>query len=159
MSRRARPAARECYDTETMGEPAPEIRSLIPDRLFFRIGDVAELTGLEPHVLRYWESEFSVLRPRKTSNGQRQYRQKDIETTLEIKRLLYEEGYTIAGARKALRERRRKKKEAKAARQAKPSPRRAPVQTGLFGPTPEEQKAADLAMIKKELREILALLR
>ena len=155
-----------------MGEPAPAIRNLIPDRLFFRIGDVAELTGLEPHVLRYWEQEFSVLRPRKASNGQREYRRKDIETTLEIKRLLYDEGYTIAGARKALRQRRREAKQAPQPQPVAPTPppppaieaaekparRRRPMQTGLFGPTPEEQKEADLAMIKKELREILTLL-
>ena len=77
----------------------------IPDRLFFRIGDVSELAGVESYVLRFWETEFSMLAPKKTGNGQRQYRRKDVETVLEIKRLLYDEGYTIAGARKALRQR------------------------------------------------------
>ena len=77
----------------------------IPDRLFFRIGDVGQIAGVEAHVLRFWESEFPALKPRKTPSGQRQYRRKDVETVLRIKQLLYEEGYTIAGARKALRSR------------------------------------------------------
>jgi len=76
----------------------------IPNRLFFRIGDVSELSGVEPYVLRFWEGEFPTLSPKKTSSGQRQYRRKDVETILEIKRLLYDERYTIAGARRRLRE-------------------------------------------------------
>ena len=75
----------------------PEQPRQIPDRLFFRIGDVAEVTGVEAYVLRYWETEFPALKPKKTSNGQRQYRRKDVELVLEIKRLLYDDGYTIAG--------------------------------------------------------------
>lgn len=80
-------------------------RPQIPDRLFFRIGEVTEIAGVEAHVLRFWESEFSMLSPRKTPSGQRQYRRKDVETILTIKQLLYERKYTIAGARQALRER------------------------------------------------------
>ncbi len=76
---------------------------VIPDRVFFRIGDVSQIAGVETHVLRFWESEFPTLNPRKTKSGQRQYRRKDVATVLKIKRLLYEDGYTIAGARKALR--------------------------------------------------------
>ena len=79
---------------------------VIPDRMFFRIGDVSALVGVESHVLRFWESEFPSLTPRKTNSGQRQYRRKDVETVIAIKRLLYEEGYTIAGARRALRSKR-----------------------------------------------------
>ena len=79
---------------------------VIPDRMFFRIGDVSALVGVESHVLRFWESEFPSLAPRKTNSGQRQYRRKDVETVIAIKRLLYEEGYTIAGARRALRSKR-----------------------------------------------------
>ena len=75
----------------------------IPDRMFFKIGDVSEIAGVETHVLRFWESEFPTLRPRKTSSGQRQYRRKDVETVLSIKELLYQDGYTIAGARRVLR--------------------------------------------------------
>jgi len=76
----------------------------IPDKLYFRIGEVAELTGIKPHVLRYWESEFGAFRPVKNSSRQRLYRRKDIELVLRIKDLLYNQGFTIAGARKALRE-------------------------------------------------------
>ena len=79
---------------------------VIPDRMFFRIGDVSALVGVESHVLRFWESEFPSLAPRKTNSGQRQYRRKDVETVIAIKRLLYDEGYTIAGARRALRSKR-----------------------------------------------------
>ena len=74
--------------------------------MFFRIGDVSELVGVESHVLRFWESEFPSLAPRKTPSGQRQYRRKDVETVIAIKRLLYDEKYTIAGARRALRSKR-----------------------------------------------------
>lgn len=73
----------------------------LPDKLYFRIGEVAELVGVEPHVLRYWESEFKM-RPHRSSSGQRLYRKKDIARFLKIKRLLHAEGFTIAGARKAL---------------------------------------------------------
>ncbi len=75
----------------------------VPDKLAFRIGEVAELVGVEPHVLRYWESEFRV-RPQRSASGQRMYRRKDLAKLLRIKKLLHEEGYTIAGARKALAE-------------------------------------------------------
>lgn len=73
-------------------------------KLFYRIGEVCEICGLEPHVLRYWEGEFSVLNPAKNKSGQRIYRQKDLELVQAIKYLLYEEGYTIAGANRRLRE-------------------------------------------------------
>ncbi len=90
------------------GEGSPDgHHPVIPDRVFFRIGDVSQIAGVEAHVLRFWESEFPTLKPRKTSSGQRQYRRKDVETVLRIRHLLYEEGYTIAGARKALRNRRK----------------------------------------------------
>ena len=73
-----------------------------PKRLYYRIGDVCRIIGVEPHVLRYWETEFTNLAPLKNKAGQRTYRPKDIELILTIRRLLYEEGYTIAGARKQL---------------------------------------------------------
>ncbi len=75
----------------------------VPDKLYFKIGEVARLVGVKPYVLRYWESEFSVLRPGKTRSRHRLYRRKDVETLLEIRRLLYAEGYTIAGAKRRLR--------------------------------------------------------
>jgi len=71
-------------------------------KLFFKIGEVCEITDTQPYVLRYWESEFPALAPAKNSSGQRIYRRKDIETVLRIKQLLYEEGFTIAGAKKRL---------------------------------------------------------
>ena len=74
----------------------------IPKKLYYRIGEVCEILGVEAHVLRYWESEFSRLSPPKNKAGQRTYRPKDIELLLEIRKLLYEEGFTIAGARKRL---------------------------------------------------------
>jgi DNA-binding transcriptional MerR regulator len=74
----------------------------IPNKLFFRIGEVCELTDTQPYVLRYWESEFPSLAPAKNNSGQRIYRRRDIETILRIKTLLYEEGFTIAGAKKKL---------------------------------------------------------
>ncbi len=79
----------------------------IPDKLYFRIGDVARLCSLPAYVLRFWETEFPQLKPNKGGTGQRLYRKRDVEMVLEIKRLLYEEGFTIAGARRLLAEKRR----------------------------------------------------
>ena len=76
----------------------------IPDKLFFRIGDVADLVGVKPYVLRYWESEFPVITPEKTTTGQRVYKKTDVETLLLIKHLLYQERYSIEGARKRIRQ-------------------------------------------------------
>ena len=76
----------------------------IPDKLYFRIGEVSELVGVEPYVLRYWESEFPALTPKKSSSGQRMFRRKDVELLLRIKHLLYDQKFTIEGARKALLE-------------------------------------------------------
>src|SRR6266581_2430128 len=74
----------------------------IPDKLYFRIGEVARLAGIKPYVLRFWESEFPTLGPKKSGTGHRLYRRKDVEQVLEIKQLLYEKRYTIEGARKFL---------------------------------------------------------
>jgi DNA-binding transcriptional MerR regulator len=74
----------------------------IPDKLYFRIGEVSELAQTKPYVLRYWETEFPMLRPVKSPSGHRLYRRQDVETVFEIKRLLYEKGFTIEGARKEL---------------------------------------------------------
>jgi DNA-binding transcriptional MerR regulator len=76
----------------------------IPDKLYFKIGEVAELTGIKPHVLRYWESEFASFRPAKSRSRQRLYRRKDVELVLRLKDLLHNQGFTIAGAKKKLRE-------------------------------------------------------
>jgi DNA-binding transcriptional MerR regulator len=74
------------------------------ERLFYRIGEVSRMTGLRPHVLRYWESEFRVIKPHKAGSLQRLYRKKDLNLILKIKKLLYEEGFTIAGAKKRIRD-------------------------------------------------------
>jgi DNA-binding transcriptional MerR regulator len=73
-----------------------------PERLFYKISEVSAITGLEAYVLRYWESEFPILRPQKSRGGQRIYQKKDIEVILKIKQMLYDKGFTIAGARKVL---------------------------------------------------------
>jgi DNA-binding transcriptional MerR regulator len=76
----------------------------LPDKLYFKIGEVAKLVGVKPYVLRYWETEFSVLRPGKTRSKHRLYRRKDVETLLDIRRLLHQERYTIEGAKRKLRD-------------------------------------------------------
>src|ERR1700743_3688510 len=78
------------------------VATVIPDKLYFRIGEVAKLCKVQAYVLRFWESEFPQLKPNKSGTEQRPYRKRDVETELQIKRLLYEEGYTIAGARQLL---------------------------------------------------------
>lgn len=75
---------------------------MIPEKIYFKIGEVCEIVGVQAHVLRYWETEFSMLSPQKNRSGQRSYRRKDVETALRIKELLYDEMFTIAGARKKL---------------------------------------------------------
>lgn len=82
----------------------------IPDKLYFRIGDVAELLGVKPYVLRYWETEFSIIAPEKGKTGQRVYTKADVETVMLIKHLLYTERYSIEGARKRLKELKREGK-------------------------------------------------
>src|SRR5512139_815002 len=74
----------------------------LPPKLYFRIGEVASLVGVEPHVLRYWEREFKSIRPTKSAKGQRVYSRRDVENLLRVRELLYKEGFTIAGARKRL---------------------------------------------------------
>jgi len=88
--------------------PDPELSSGIksytpfPDKLFYKIGEVSRIVGVEPYVLRYWETEFSFLKPRKNKSGQRVYIKRNVELLLDIKRLLYQERYTIEGVRKRL---------------------------------------------------------
>jgi DNA-binding transcriptional MerR regulator len=120
-------------------QPAPEI----PDKLYFKIGEVSELLAVEPYVLRYWETEFPVLSPKKSGTGHRLYRRKDVELLLRIKHLLYEKRFTIEGARQSLHG------EAKA-----PKPSRVPkrVQGDLFFEDP-------LPDIRRELQDILKLLK
>lgn len=111
----------------------------IPEKLFFKIGEVCELTGVQAHVLRYWESEFPMLAPQKNRAGQRTYRKRDVEMALRIKELLYEDQYTIAGAKKKLSSELRGASKLKvvtpemsAAAQTQPQP--VPVQPQAFAP-------------------------
>jgi DNA-binding transcriptional MerR regulator len=112
---------------------------VIPDKLYFRIGEVARLCRLPAYVLRFWETEFPQLKPVKSSTGQRMYRYKDVENVLHIKKLLYEEGFTIAGARQQIRT------------ETKGEKKQAPL------PFPA-RSASDLKHIRHELREILTML-
>src|SRR5579872_5375983 len=115
----------------------------IPDKLFFRIGEVSEIVGVEPYVLRYWESEFPALAPKKSSSGQRMFRRKDVELLLRIKHLLYDQKFTIEGARKALNS------EAKAPKRTQAQPI---VQEPLFS------QATAIPEIRREVAEIIKLL-
>ena len=94
----------------------------IPEKLYYKIGEVAKFTGIKTHVLRYWETEFSAIKPNKSRSNQRLYRKQDVETILYLKDLLYNQGFTIAGARKKLREKPGKK----AAAAVSKSPQAAP---------------------------------
>ncbi|MDH3622399.1 MAG: MerR family transcriptional regulator [Myxococcales bacterium] len=79
-------------------------RTQLPDKLFFKIGEVANIVGVKPHALRYWETEFHALRPKKTRGAHRQYSRRDVELAMLIRQLLHDEGYTIPGARKRIRD-------------------------------------------------------
>ncbi len=112
---------------------------IIPEKLYFRIGEVARLCRLPAYVLRFWETEFPQLKPVKSSTGQRMYRRREVENVLHIKKLLYEQGYTIAGARQHLRAEIKSDK----TQPALPFPARS---------------AAELKHIRQGLREILSIL-
>ena len=123
----------------------------IPNKLFFKIGEVCEITDTQPYVLRYWESEFPALAPAKNSSGQRIYRRRDIETVLRIKQLLYEEGFTIAGAKKRLESEMQGRVE---------TPQPAPTGNGGGDGAEGEGAGRDDAIktVREGLREILTLL-
>ena len=139
------------------GTPIPGQETTIPDKLYFRIGEVAQLAGVEPYVLRFWESEFPQLAPKKSGSGHRLYRRKEVEMVFEVKRLLYEKRYTIEGARLHFEQSRKKGGAAKTASSAAAArPAEAPMQAMLFGaPAPP----AGLDEIKKEISSILDFLR
>jgi DNA-binding transcriptional MerR regulator len=123
---------------KSVGKQKPD-EIVIPDKLYFRIGEVANLCRLPAYVLRFWESEFSQLKPVKSSTGQRMYRKRDVESVLRIKQLLYEQGFTIAGARQHLRS------------EARPDKTQAAI------PFPSASKS-EIQHIRQGLREILTLL-
>lgn len=122
----------------------------IPDKLYFRIGEVARLAGIKPYVLRFWETEFPALGPRKSGTGHRLYRRKEVELVLEIKRLLYEQRFTIEGARKHLET--RGKAEPEPAQKSR-RPKKA-QQTALFS-----DDSSMLDAVRKELRVLLEMLK
>ena len=148
----------------------------IPEKLFFKIGEVCELAGVQAHVLRYWETEFPMLAPQKNRAGQRTYRRRDVEMALRIKELLYDEQYTIAGAKKKLAHELRggsirhddvpagdkppvrslKRPPSLAARFGSTPPAKSGTSTSS-APLTSDQKSA-LRQIAKELREILRML-
>ncbi|MGB6131396.1 MAG: MerR family transcriptional regulator [Acidobacteriaceae bacterium] len=116
---------------------------VIPDKLYFRIGDVAKLCGVEAYVLRFWESEFPQLRPNKSGTGQRLYRRRDVELAIRIRSLLHDEGYTIAGARQVL---------------AQESARSKSPQLPLIHGTGNAAVQAKLQRLRNDLRELLGIL-
>lgn len=95
---------------------------VIPEKIFFKIGEVCDLVGVQAHVLRYWETEFSVLSPQKNKSGQRSYRRRDVEIALRIKQLLYNEMFTIAGARKKIQSEHRDGSKSKLSAEPAPAP-------------------------------------
>jgi DNA-binding transcriptional MerR regulator len=129
-----------------MAEPAfMAVEQNIPDKLYFRIGEVSRLTGVKPYVLRFWETEFPGLGPKKSGTGHRLYRRKDVELVLEIKHLLYDKRFTIEGARKWLENRLRTE-----------PVKTAPVSQGELFPT---IPTAGLDKIRAELAAILKILK
>jgi DNA-binding transcriptional MerR regulator len=127
----------------------------IPDKLYFRIGEVARLAGIKPYVLRFWETEFPSLGPKKSGTGHRLYRRKEVEMVLEIKRLLYEKRFTIEGARKFL-DTRGKVEPGRAAKSVKPAKK---VQAELFSSATSPEADSMLKDIRKELRQIVDMLK
>jgi DNA-binding transcriptional MerR regulator len=127
-------------------------REEIPDKLYFRIGEVSRLAGIKPYVLRFWETEFPGLGPKKSGTGHRLYRRKDVELVLEIKRLLYDKRFTIEGARKALDS--RGKVDGLKVAAAPASAKETKTQRDLY-----HDPSGALEQIRKELRGILELLR
>src|SRR5512138_340896 len=123
--------------------------TFVPTKLYYKIREVCEIVGVEAHVLRFWETEFPALSPPKSKSGQRTYRPKDIELLLEIRKLLYEEGFTIAGARKHLRMEKAVRKETIVEPVAAES-----AATAAKAPEPGDR----LKKVKAELENILTLL-
>jgi len=141
-----------------------ESASIIPEKLFFRIGEVCDLIKVQPHVLRYWETEFPMLAPQKNRAGQRVYRRKDVEMVLRIRDLLYEEKFTIAGAKKRLQDESRgggapRVKFAEEVVPEKIEPIPATPSTPVVSSPPEQsttpQTRGVLRIIKRDLEDLL----
>ena len=112
----------------------------LPEKIYFKIGEVSEIVGVEPYVLRYWETEFELLKPSKAPSKHRLYKKRDVELLLDIKRLLYTEGFTIEGARKKLKEAKKEEKDQ------------------LKLPLAEQKYRTALVKIKKDLESLRRLL-
>jgi DNA-binding transcriptional MerR regulator len=125
--------------TKLKAKPSRAAEIVVPDKLYFRIGEVSRICRLPAYVLRFWETEFPQLKPVKSSTGQRMYRRKDVEAVLRIRKLLYEEGFTIAGARQQLRS------------EARPEKKQVPLPFPTYS-------TADLRRIRHGLEEILGML-
>ena len=136
-------------------KPAPDSPP-IPDRLYFKIGDVARICEVETYVLRFWETQFPQLKPNKSGTGQRLYRKRDVELALKIKQLVHGEGYTLAGARQALEQDKRDSLPQRTAQLESRQPR-LPL---LVSDSVQHQDAvaATVSQVRAELREILSLL-
>lgn len=137
----AKPALRK-HSTAKHGSAVQEV--VVPDKLYFRIGDVAKLLGIETYVLRFWESEFPQMRPNKSGTGQRLYRKRDVEMAVRVRNLLHGQGYTIAGARQVL---------------SHDSPRsKAPQLPLLDKPAHAPATDAKIVKLRGELKELLGIL-
>lgn len=134
---------------------APEI----PDKLYFRIGDVARLCEVPAYVLRFWETEFPQLKPNKGGTGQRLYRKRDVEMALRIKSLLYDQGYTIPGARQVFKVE-AKARETAAPFEVAPTPALVPLDGGAVAPSADKPARieARLKALRKEMQDLLAML-
>ena len=130
-----------------MGHPAS---AMIPEKIFFKIGEVCDLVGVQAHVLRYWETEFPMLSPQKNRSGQRTYRRRDVEIALRIKELLYDELFTIAGAKKKLQSELREASRLKIVHPEPPAPAPAPKETFLKPVQPPQPPAPQT---KEDLEE------
>ena len=128
---------------------------VIPDKLYFRIGDVAKLCDVPAYVLRFWETEFKQLKPNKGGTGQRLYRRKDVEMALRIKSLLYEQGYTIPGARQVFAVDGRLKEEGSAAPEAVSAAAPIPAPVVVPAAAHNPQRAATLQTLRDDLRQLL----
>jgi DNA-binding transcriptional MerR regulator len=133
---------------------------IIPEKIYFRIGEVSELAKLPTYVLRFWETEFSQLKPMKSSTGQRMYRRKDVESVMQIRKLLYEDGFTIAGAREKLREEMRlNRSQDQAATQVQRKPADEPQAALPFiAPGNDPHSKEELRTLRHQLCDLLDLL-
>jgi DNA-binding transcriptional MerR regulator len=148
-----------------LAKSQPEV--VIPEKIYFRIGEVSELAKLPTYVLRFWETEFSQLKPTKSSTGQRMYRRKDVEYVMQIRKLLYEDGFTIAGAREKLREELRSNRSQSSDAQVlntatsqafSEEEQELQTQISLLAPTDDVHSKKELRRLRQQISEVLDLL-